>query len=98
MTRGWARQADGWAIHREWNGLLAHGVQERPRGVLAAPARLCADPAVLAHLRVPLALLATAFANGHAGLEQGPRDAGVTLGLATCDPDGCAANVGAVQT
>src|SRR5262249_54642639 len=98
MTRRAARRADGWAIHQEWNGLLEHGVQERPRGLLAAPARLCADPAVLVQLRVPLALLAAALANGRAGLEQGPREAGVRLGLATRDPDRCAADVGAVQT
>jgi hypothetical protein len=39
-------------------GLLSDGVQELPAGLLAAPAGLGADPAVLVHPGMPLALIA----------------------------------------
>jgi hypothetical protein len=52
---------------------------------------------VLVHAGVPLALVAAAAAGRHAGLQQGPGDVGVVLGLAAGDPDGGGADVGAVQ-
>src|SRR5690349_13977945 len=51
-------------------GLLFHGVQEFPAGTLAAPAGLGADPAVRVHPGVPLAFIAAALADGHAGIQQ----------------------------
>ena len=48
--------------------LLFHGVQQFPAGLLAAPARLGADPAVLVHPGMLLACVAAALADGHAGL------------------------------
>ncbi len=50
-------------------GLLFQGVQELAAGLLAAPAGLGADPAVLMVLGMPLALIAAALADGHAGLQ-----------------------------
>jgi hypothetical protein len=51
---------------------LAHGVQEVPAGLFAASAGLGADPAVLVHRSVPLALVTAALADGHAGLKLRP--------------------------
>src|SRR5689334_8747220 len=76
---------------------LLQGGQELPAGLLAAPAGLLADPAVRVHPGVPLALVAAALAAGHAGLEQGPGDAGVVDRGAAYDPDGGGADVGALQ-
>src|SRR6478736_8241906 len=76
---------------------LFQGGQELPAGLLAAPAGLLADPAVRVHPGVPLALVAAALAAGHAGLEQGPGDAGVVDRGAAYDPDGGGADVGALQ-
>src|SRR6266567_5960255 len=55
-------------------GLLFDGVEESPAGLLTAPARLFADPAVLMMLGVPLALVAAALADSHAGRRQRPGD------------------------
>jgi hypothetical protein len=54
-------------------GLLSQGVKEFPAGLLAAPAGLGADPAVLVHLGMPLALVAAALADGGAGTPSGTR-------------------------
>jgi hypothetical protein len=62
-------------------GLLPHGTQEFLAGLLAASAGLLADPAVLVHPGMPLALVAAAPADGYAGLQQRPGDV-VVLGLA----------------
>jgi hypothetical protein len=62
----------------EMAGLLLDGVQELPAGLFAAPAGLGADPAVLVHPGMPLAFVAAAPADGHAGLQQRPGDLGVT--------------------
>jgi hypothetical protein len=78
-------------------GLLFHGVQELTAGLLAAPAGLGANAAVLVNLGMPLALVATALACGHAGFQQRPEDVGVVIRLAARDPDGGGADVGAVQ-
>jgi hypothetical protein len=42
---------------------LSDGVQQVPAGLLAAPAGVGADPAVLVHLGMPLALVAAALAD-----------------------------------
>jgi hypothetical protein len=55
------------------------GVQELAAGLLA-------DPAVLMVAGVPLALVAAALADGHAGLQQRPGDVGVVGRLAACHP------------
>jgi hypothetical protein len=52
-------------------GLLFHGVQELPAGLLATPAGLGADPAVLVHPGMPFALIAAAPADGNARLAAG---------------------------
>jgi hypothetical protein len=78
-------------------GLLFQGGQELAAGLLAAPAGLPADPAVLVHPGVPLALVAAAFADGHAGLQQRPGDVGVVGRLSACHSDGGGADIGAVQ-
>jgi hypothetical protein len=77
-------------------GLLFRGVQEIAAGLLAAPAGLGADPAVR-HVGVPLALIAAAPADGHAGLQQRPGDSGVVVRQAADDPRGGGADIGAVQ-
>ena len=71
-------------------GLLPHGIQELLAGLLA-------DPAVLVHPGMPLALIAAAPADGYAGLQQRPRDVGVVLGLAARYRCGGRADIGAVQ-
>src|ERR1019366_3964023 len=73
---------------RRLASLLFHGVQELPAGLLAAPAGLLADPAVLMVPGMPVALVAAALADGHAGLQQRPGDVGVVRRLAACHPDG----------
>src|SRR5512132_513110 len=73
---------------RRCAGRLLQGRQELPAGSLAAPAGLGADAAVLVHMGMPLALVAAALAAGHAGLQQGPGDAGVVGRRAADDTDG----------
>jgi hypothetical protein len=64
-----------WRQHRpEWPGPLFHGIEELSAGLLAASTGLFADPAVLVHLGMPLALVTTAFACDCARLQQRPRD------------------------
>ena len=53
---------------------LFHGVQELPADLLAATAGLSADPAVLVHLGMPLALVTAALACGRARFKQRLRD------------------------
>src|SRR5579859_6485273 len=77
-------------------GLLFQGIQEFPAGLLAASAGLSADPAVL-HIGMPLALIAAALADGYAGLQQRPDEAGVVLRLAADHPCGGGADIDAVQ-
>src|SRR5213595_209080 len=60
---------------------LFQGLQELPAGLLAAPA-------VFVHPGMPLALVATALADGHTGLQQGPGDTGVVGRRAADDPEG----------
>ena len=48
--------------------LLSHYGQKLPAGLLAAPAGLGAHPAMLVLMGMALALVATAVADGHAGL------------------------------
>src|SRR5580658_8364072 len=48
-------------------------------------------------MSVPLALIAAALADGHAGLQQRPGEAGVVLHLAAYDPRGGGADIDAVQ-
>src|SRR6266566_8828300 len=76
---------------------LFQGLQELPAGLLAAPAGLLADAAVFVHPGMPLALVATALADGHTGLQQGPGDTGVVGRRAADDPEGGGAYIGAVQ-
>src|SRR5437660_7226913 len=78
-------------------GLLLQGTQQLPAGLLAAPASLGADPAVRVVRGMPLALVAAALADGHAGLQQRPGDAGVVLRQTADDADGGGADIGAVQ-
>src|SRR6266852_7283486 len=78
-------------------GLLFDGVEEFPAGLLTAPARLFADPAVLMMPGVPLALVAAALADSHAGLQQRRGDGGVVRRLAACHPFGGGAHIGAVE-
>ena len=52
---------------------------------------------MLVHPGVPLALIAAALADGHAGLQQRPGDIGGVLRLAAGDPRGGGADIGAVQ-
>src|SRR5438876_11173639 len=78
-------------------GLLFHDGQKLPAGLLAASAGLGAHPAVLVLMGMALALVATALADGHAGLQQRLGDVGIVLGLAGDDADGGDADVGAVQ-
>jgi len=47
--------------------------------------------------RMLLALVGAGFASGRARLQEQPGDIGVALGLAACDPDGRATDVGTVQ-
>src|SRR5215467_15139761 len=77
-------------------GLLYQGVQELPAGLLAAPAGLGADPAVR-HVDMPLALVAAAPADSHAGLQQRPGEARVVVRLAANDRRGGGADIDAVQ-
>src|SRR5262245_41714149 len=72
-------------------GRLLQDGQELPAGLLAPPAGLGTDAAVLVHVGMPLALVAAALAAGHAGLQQGPGDAGVVGRRAADDPDGSGA-------
>jgi hypothetical protein len=81
---------------RRNGGLLFPGIQELPAGLLAAPAGLGADPAVR-HAGMPLALIAAALADGHAGLQQRPGEAGAVHRLACYDPHGGGADIDAVQ-
>src|SRR5215469_7315094 len=76
---------------------LFQGPEELPAGLLTAAAGLLANPAVRVHLGMPLALVAAALADGHAGLQQGPGDVGVVGRRAAHDPDGGGADIGAVQ-
>src|SRR5579859_4283622 len=76
---------------------LIHAVQELPAGSLAAPAGLLAHPAVRVHLGMPLALVAAALADSHAGLQQRPGDLGVIARRSADDRAGGGADIGAVQ-
>src|SRR5215472_14893886 len=76
---------------------LLQGAQELPAGLLAAPAGLGADPAVRVVLGMPLALVTTALADGHASLQQRPGDVGVVLRQAADDPAGGSTDIRAVQ-
>src|SRR5260370_30430886 len=78
-------------------GLLFQGVQELAAGMLAGPAGPGADPAVLMVLGMPLALIPAALADGHAGFQQRPGDAGLVVRLAAYHPNGGGAGLGAVQ-
>src|SRR5260221_12134759 len=78
-------------------GLLHYGVQDLLAGPLAVPAGLGADPAVLVHHCMPLALVAGALAGGHADLQQRPGAVGVVLPLAAGGPDSGGADIGETQ-
>jgi hypothetical protein len=78
-------------------GLSFQGAQQLPAGLLAASACLGTDPAMLVHLGMPLAFVAAALADGHAGLQQRPAGVGVVLRLTADDRGGGRADVGAVQ-
>lgn len=75
---------------------LAHGVQEVPAGMFAVSAGLGADPAVLVHRGVSLALVTAALADGHTGLKLRPDDLGVPHGRAAQDPGGSRADIHSV--
>jgi hypothetical protein len=77
--------------------LLLQGAEEFPAGLLAAPAGVGADPAVRMVLGVPLALVAAALADGHAGLQQRLGHIGVVRRRAADDPGDGGADIGAVQ-
>jgi len=77
--------------------MLFQGIQELPAGLLAASARLRADPAMRVHLRVPLALVAAALADRHACLKQRLGDVGGVVCRTASDLGGDGADVGAVQ-
>jgi hypothetical protein len=77
---------------------LFHCGQELSTGLLAATAGFEADPAMRVMRRMLLALVGAGFASGRARLQEQPGDIGVALGLAACDPDGRATDVGTVQT
>jgi hypothetical protein len=77
--------------------LLFQGAQELPAGLLAAPAGLGADPAVLVHPGVLLALIAAAPADGRAGLQQRPGDIGVVVCLAAGDLRGGGAETPVIE-
>ena len=64
------------------------GIQELLAGLLAVPTGLRADPAMLVHPGVPLALLAAALADRHARLQQRHSDIGVVTGRAAGNPGG----------
>ncbi len=70
------------------------GVRGRPARSGGTPRR---RPAVGVVGRVPLALIAAAFADGHAGFRQRPRDLGGVFGQAAEDLTGGDADVGAVE-
>jgi len=76
--------------------LLFQGVQQLLAGPLAAPAGLLADPAVLV-VRMPLALITAALADGHTCLQQRPGGARVVFRQAADNPAGGGADIGAVQ-
>jgi hypothetical protein len=67
-------------------GLLFRGVQELPAGLLAAPAGRGADPAMLVHPGMLLALVAAALTDRLAGLQQRLGDIGIVAGRAAGDP------------
>src|SRR5439155_6894313 len=74
-----------------------HRREQAPARLLAAPALLGADLAVLHHLCVALAFITTALARGDARLQQRPGQVGVVLGLSGDDPAHGATDIGAVQ-
>jgi hypothetical protein len=69
-----------------------------PAGVLAAPAYLCADPAVLMVVRVPLALLGAGPAGLGARLNERARGLRIELGHSADDSARRSADVTAVLT
>src|SRR5215831_15261788 len=94
MASGSFAMSGVWAPNRQAS--LLHSGHELTAGALAAPAGLCADPAVLMHLGVLLALVAAGLADGHAGLQQRLGDVGVLLGLPARDRGGGGTDVGAI--
>ena len=75
----------------------AERAEQVAAGLLAAPAHLGADPAVLVHVRVPLALVAAGLASGGARLEHCTCDVRVVGGVPREHPPGGPAHVGAVE-
>jgi hypothetical protein len=76
---------------------LPHLGEQLLTRLLATPARLGADPAVLVHLGMRRALVSAAPADGDARLEQRPGDVGVVLGLPAHHPDRRRADIGTVK-
>jgi hypothetical protein len=76
---------------------LSDGTQQVSARPFATPACLGADPAVLVHPNMPLALVAAAVADRRAGLKEWHDDGGVVFGLAADGPGGRGADIGAVK-
>src|SRR5680860_1850396 len=73
------------------------GGDEVPAGLLAVPARLGADAAVVVHPGVLLALVTAGLARGGAGLQDGAGEVGVVTGVPGEHPPGGVAHIRAVQ-
>src|SRR5216684_594542 len=76
---------------------LGYGGQELTAGLFATPTGLPAHPAMRVHVGMPLALISTALADRHTGLNQRPGDIGVVFGRAADNPARSCADVGAVH-
>jgi hypothetical protein len=77
---------------------VCNGFEQVPTGLLATPADLGADAAVLMVGRVLLALLTARLAGRCAGLNRRTENVEIRLGLPDEDAAGGVADVGAVQT
>src|ERR1051326_8607571 len=82
---------------RRFTSASAEGGDQLLAGLLTTSARLRADPAVLVHPGVPLALVSAGPAGGYAGLEHGAGQVGVVAGMPGQHPAGGVADVSAVQ-
>src|SRR3954451_17726192 len=88
---------EGATTSRREDSRSAEGAEQIAASLLAAAADLGADPAVLVHVGVPLALVAARLARGGARLEDHAGDVRVVTGVPRQHPSGRLAHVGAVE-
>src|SRR5256885_14804468 len=94
---GWMASAGPPVSFRRFTSASAEGGDQLLACLLATSARLRADPAVLVHLGVPLALVSAGPAGGHAGLEHSAGKVGVVAGMPGQHPARGVADVSAIQ-